>query len=210
MPKTQSSLDTSLPASSPGSEPRRAEDSRSLHQPFPNSLPEGQRALVVSSKDPPGGEGGARRSRPRSYQVRRVISNSSLEVHTEGVSAVVQWRRVQLVSMRIRVRSLVSLSGSSIHELWCGSQMWLRPRETLGADTGSIRLIYDKSNLAFFSFLSFFLFFRPTPTAYGSSQAKGGIESTAAGLHHSHSNIGSEPHLCFYTTAFGNAGSLTH
>ena len=41
----------------------------------------------------------------------------------------------------------------------------------------------------------FFLSFsRATPTAYGDSQAKGLIEAVAAGLHHSHSNVGSK--LC--------------
>ena len=35
-------------------------------------------------------------------------------------------------------------------------------------------------------------FFRATPVAYGSSQAMGGIRAAAAGLHHSHSNAGSE------------------
>ena len=34
-----------------------------------------------------------------------------------------------------------------------------------------------------------------TPMAYGSSQAWGRIRATAAGLHHSHSNARSEPHL---------------
>ena len=34
-----------------------------------------------------------------------------------------------------------------------------------------------------------------TPTAYGSSQARGRIGAAAAGLHHSHSNVGSEPQL---------------
>ena len=33
------------------------------------------------------------------------------------------------------------------------------------------------------------------PGAYGSFQAGGGIEATAAGLYHSHSNARSEPHL---------------
>ena len=47
--------------------------------------------------------------------------------------------------------------------------------------------------LVFFFF--FFLPFRATPVAYESSQAKGQIEATAAGLYHSHSNTGSEPHL---------------
>ena len=31
--------------------------------------------------------------------------------------------------------------------------------------------------------------------AYGSSQARGRISATAAGLHHSHSNVGSKPRL---------------
>ena len=31
--------------------------------------------------------------------------------------------------------------------------------------------------------------------AYGSFQARGLIGAAAAGLHHSHSNMGSEPHL---------------
>ena len=37
--------------------------------------------------------------------------------------------------------------------------------------------------------------FRAAPVAYGSSQARGPIVTTAAGLHHSHSNTGSEPLL---------------
>ena len=40
-----------------------------------------------------------------------------------------------------------------------------------------------------------FLLFRATPVAYGSSQARGRGGATAAGLHHSHSSAGSEPHL---------------
>ena len=61
--------------------------------------------------------------------------------------------------------------------------------------------------------------------AYGGSQARGGIGAVATGLRHSHSNSGSK--LCLqptpqlhhhqmgaasatYTTAHGNAGSLTH
>ena len=39
----------------------------------------------------------------------------------------------------------------------------------------------------------FFFFFRATPEAYGSSQARGRIEATAAS--HSQSNTGSKPHL---------------
>ena len=41
-----------------------------------------------------------------------------------------------------------------------------------------------------------FFLFRATHTAYGSSQARRRIGATAAGLRHSHSNVGSKPHLC--------------
>ena len=43
-------------------------------------------------------------------------------------------------------------------------------------------------------FLSF-VFFRAALMAYGGSQARGLIRATAAGLHHSHRNAGSEPRL---------------
>ena len=46
----------------------------------------------------------------------------------------------------------------------------------------------------------FFFFFRATPEAYGSSQARDLIRATVAGLHHSH-----QQHQ-----VHGNAGSLTH
>ena len=40
-----------------------------------------------------------------------------------------------------------------------------------------------------------FVFSRAAPMAYGGSQARGLIGAAAAGLHHSHSNRGSESHL---------------
>ena len=46
-----------------------------------------------------------------------------------GGPIVAQWKRIRLVSMRLQVRFLASLSGSGIgpcHELWCRSQTWLR------------------------------------------------------------------------------------
>ena len=46
----------------------------------------------------------------------------------EGVPVVVQWRQIRLRTMRLRVRSLASLSGLRIqrcHELWCWWQTWL-------------------------------------------------------------------------------------
>ena len=39
------------------------------------------------------------------------------------------------------------------------------------------------------------LFFKASPAAYGASQARGQIRAAAAGLHHSHSNARSKPHL---------------
>ena len=44
-------------------------------------------------------------------------------------------------------------------------------------------------------FLIFFAFFKAAPMAYGGFQAMGLIRATAAGLYHSHSNVGSKPHL---------------
>ena len=60
------------------------------------------------------------------------------------------------------------------------------------------QLFYSSLNLkciSFFLFFFFFCLFRAIPTAYGSSQARGQIRAIAAGLHHSHSNVGSEPCL---------------
>ena len=44
-------------------------------------------------------------------------------------------------------------------------------------------------------FFLVFLSFKATPATYGGSQPRGQIEAVAAGLHHSHSNAGSELHL---------------
>ena len=50
-------------------------------------------------------------------------------------------------------------------------------------------------NFFFLFFFFFFGLFRASPTAYGSSQARGRIAAVAANLHHSPSNWGSEPCL---------------
>ena len=52
------------------------------------------------------------------------------------------------------------------------------------------RLFIAALVLGFFNFL-----FRAPPAAYGSTQAKGQTGASAAGLHHSHNNSGSQPHL---------------
>jgi len=55
--------------------------------------------------------------------------------------------------------------------------------------------IYDNVFVFVFWVCFFFCIFRSAPAAYGGSQARGQIGATDASLHHSHSNIGSEPHL---------------
>ena len=52
-----------------------------------------------------------------------------------------------------------------------------------------------QSSLSHFFFFFVFLSFRAAPTAYGGSQARGPFRAVAAGLHHSHSHVGSWPHL---------------
>ena len=50
------------------------------------------------------------------------------------------------------------------------------------------------SPLLFYLFICLFIF-RAAPMVFGSFQAKGWIRAAAAGLHHRHSNTGSEPYL---------------
>ena len=52
--------------------------------------------------------------------------------------------------------------------------------------------------LFFFFFFCLFAFSRAAPAAHGVSQARGLIGAVASGLHHSHSNAGSQ--LCLRPT----------
>ena len=55
--------------------------------------------------------------------------NKFLKKLTQGIPIVAQQKRIRLVSLRMWVRSLTSLSGLSIqhcHELWCRWQTLLR------------------------------------------------------------------------------------
>ena len=48
-----------------------------------------------------------------------------------GVPIAMQWKLIQLVTMRLQIQSLASLSGLRIwrcHELWYRSQRWLGSR----------------------------------------------------------------------------------
>ena len=61
---------------------------------------------------------------------------------------------------------------------------------------GFINLNYFFSSFLSFSFSFVFVcLFRALSAAYGGSQARGQIGAAASDLHHSHSNMGSEPHL---------------
>ena len=64
--------------------------------------------------------------------------------------------------------------------------------------------------LFLFLFFCLFFLFRAALVACGNSQARGQISAVAAGLCHSHSNVGIQTMSASYTTAHGNAGSLTH
>ena len=56
------------------------------------------------------------------------VSGGCFKNYLPGVPIMVQWKRIQLGTMRFWVRSLASLSGlrtPSCRELWCRSQTWL-------------------------------------------------------------------------------------
>ena len=62
----------------------------------------------------------------------------------------------------------------------------------------SLTLQSSTGDLGLCSVSGFFVFvfvFRVVPAAYGGSQARGQIGAVAAGLHHNHSNKGSELRL---------------
>ena len=64
--------------------------------------------------------------------------------------------------------------------------------------------------LSFIFYFFYFLLFRAKPVRYGCSKARGLIGAAAFGLHHSHSKCGIWAASVTYTTAHGNAESLTH
>ena len=78
---------------------------------------------------------------------------------------------------------------------WTGSVLLtkLRPSTVLVSLTIFSGYIYYKGY--HFGRVFLFLFFRAVPAACGSSQARGWVRATAAGLHHSPSNARSKPHL---------------
>ena len=62
--------------------------------------------------------------------------------------------------------------------------------------SGGVSVNWDlKDGKDFIFYFFIFLLFRAEPAAYGGSQTRGPIGTVAAGLHHSHSNMGSKPPL---------------
>ena len=59
-------------------------------------------------------------------------------------------------------------------------------------------------------FIYLFSLLRATPMAYGGFQARDPIRATAAGLNHSHSNVGIRATSATHITVHGNARSLTY
>ena len=74
------------------------------------------------------------------------------------------------------------------------SQVTELPHASGAAKNKNINKKQKNLTTALFFFLFFFLS-RAAPVAYGGSQAWGPIGTIAGGLHQSHSNAGSEPHL---------------
>ena len=93
--------------------------------------------------------------------------------------AVPIWLQTQLVSMRMLVHSLASLSGLRTH--CCHELCFFCCCCCLG--------------FFFWFFVCLLCLFKPTPMEYGGSQARGQIRAVAAVLHHSHFNARSKPHL---------------
>ena len=71
-----------------------------------------------------------------------------------------------------------------------GTNIWKRVREEKPTRYFPLS-VHSFSHLP----IIYFLLFRAASTAYGNSQARGRIGAVAAGLHHIHSNMGSELRL---------------
>ena len=63
------------------------------------------------------------------------------------------------------------------------------------ADTAGTTALSVALPMYLFIYLFIYFPFRATPAAHGCTRARSRVRAAAAGLHHSHGNAGSEPHL---------------
>ena len=68
-------------------------------------------------------------------------------------------------------------------------------RMTVDLTFSLLGYVYQTQLIPSHHYFFFFCLFKAAPVAYGGSQARGRIRDAAASLQHSHSNVGSEPHL---------------
>ena len=83
----------------------------------------------------------------------------------------------------------ISIHGDAGFNPWSCSVVW-GFSVAMSCDAGQQLPFCVKVGMDFF-----FVFLRAIPVAYGNSQARGPMGAIAAGLHHSHSNVGSQPCL---------------
>ena len=108
-------------------------------------------------------------------------------------------------SIAFRVNPLPETTGLFLH---CAEKKTIFAKLPVPSQLAKtrIRLHFPNQSNAFYNLkiyirargeciLLFFCLFRAASTAYGGSQARGGIRAIATGLHHSHSNARLEPHL---------------
>ena len=70
-----------------------------------------------------------------------------------------------------------------------------QPPEPQGLSLKPLAFTLGREMASCFCFVLFLFLFWAVPKACGGSQARGQIRAAVAGLHHSHSNAGSKPHL---------------
>ena len=135
--------------------------------------------------------------RQGSFQQKRFVNplNPGCCAHVFSVSAVTIAELIFKVSA-LSARLLFKIAGrflsfKILHDTAPTSLSSLRLSLNCGAFLCQNELTLE-SGLCLLAF-SFF-FFRATPKAHGSSQARGRIQATASSLQHSHSNAGSPTH----------------
>ena len=88
----------------------------------------------------------------------------------------------------------ISHDGKEYKKEWIGMCNWVTLLYSRNWHNTVNQLCLNKKNLFYF-YLFIFAISWATPVAYGGSWARGQIRAVAAGLHQSHSNVGSEPCL---------------